>query len=358
MPCSASTRRPRILPSSVQRQFAGHDLVAAVRIAEESLRARRHPFDRTSAAAPRGPKHQRVLGINRAFHAEAAADVRRDYPHPDLGQFQHVPGDMRAGAVRVLRGAVERVAVVLGMKLAERGARLDRIGVDPVVDQPDRGDVLRLCEGSISRFLAAHHQGNGDIVRRLVPDRRRARFDGVFHGDDGRKLLVLDLDQFGGVACLRQRFGDDERDTVADRAHPPAAEDRAHGAKAFRPAHVLRHHRNEAAEPVRLDVGAGQYGQHAGGCLRPGSVDAFDEGVRVRRHHHDTVTLSREIDVVHVAAAAGDEAGIFQPRNGLANAEFSHALFLLDQARQRPGACIRLWLCGPSGIDLYSLCRE
>ena len=37
--------------------------------------------------------------------------------------------------------------------------------------------------------------------------------------DHRRQRLVVDLDQLGGVARLRQRLGDDEGDAVADEAH-------------------------------------------------------------------------------------------------------------------------------------------
>ena len=87
----------------VERQFAGDDLVAAVRIAEQRFRARRHPFHRAPADAARRPHHQRVLGIAAVLHAEAAADVGRDHAQLGLGNFQHIAGDLRAGAVRVLR---------------------------------------------------------------------------------------------------------------------------------------------------------------------------------------------------------------------------------------------------------------
>ena len=99
------------LAAFVERQFAGDDLVAALRVAEQCFRARRNPFDRPAADPARRPRHQRVLGIAAMLHAEAAADVRRDDAKFCFGNFQHLAGDRRARAVRILRGRIERVIV-------------------------------------------------------------------------------------------------------------------------------------------------------------------------------------------------------------------------------------------------------
>ena len=40
----------------------------------------------------------------------------------------------------------ECIAVVIGVVLAERGARFDRIRRDPIVDEIERGDVVRRGE--------------------------------------------------------------------------------------------------------------------------------------------------------------------------------------------------------------------
>ena len=40
------------------------------------------------------------------------------------------------------------------------------------------------------------------------------------------------------------------------------------------------------------------------------------------------MALVRQVDVVDIAAAAGDEAGVLDPGDGLADAEFVHAFLL------------------------------
>ena len=211
---------------AVERELRGRDLVASMGVAEEGFGARRRPSDRPAAAATRGPQHQRVLGIAAALHAEAAADVGRDHAQLGFGNSQHAAGELRAGAVRVLCRAVKRIAVAVGMILADCGARLDRIGVDAIVAELERDGLRRLGESRVGRLLVAHHQRERDIVGRFVPHRRRARFYRVLDGDHRRQRLVVDLDQLGGVARLLQRFGDDEGNAVADGANPIAREHR------------------------------------------------------------------------------------------------------------------------------------
>ena len=56
------------------------------------------------------------------------------------------------------------------------------------------------------------------VARVLVPDRWRIRRKRRFGADCGGQRLVADVDQFGGVLCLVQCLGDDERDRISDIA--------------------------------------------------------------------------------------------------------------------------------------------
>ena len=164
-------------------------------------------------------------------------------------------------AVRILGRGVKRVTRAVGMVLPDGGARLDRIGVDPIVDELDRDDVFGVAESGVGRFLAAHHQRHGDVVGRLVPHRRRPGFDRILGRNDRRQRFVLDLDQFGGVPRLLQGFRHHERDPVADCADLVACENCPERAVALRSAHVFRHDRLKApslsawtSAPVRTAI--------------------------------------------------------------------------------------------------------
>ena len=78
---------------------------------------------------------------------------------------------------------------------------------------------LALGEGRVGRLLVAEHQAEGVVAGRIVvPHLERVGLGGVLDIDQRRQRLVVDLDQLGGVARLRQRLGDDEGDAVADVA--------------------------------------------------------------------------------------------------------------------------------------------
>ena len=213
------------------------------------------------------------------------------------------------------------------MVVADSGARLDRIRGDAGVAHFQRDGVFGAGERGVGRVLAAHHQRERHIVGRLVPNDRRAGLDRILDIDHRRQRLVVDLDQFGGVLRLGQSLGDDEGDALAHGAHLVGGENTALGAKAFRPAHVFGHRGRQPAELIGQHIGAGQNGEHAVGGLGLGGVDALDARMRVRRHDNDGVALQRQVEIVDVTAAAGDEARVFNPRHGLADAKFRiHAI--------------------------------
>ena len=188
--------------------------------------------------------------------------------------------------------------------------------------------MLGVGEGGVGRVLVAHHQRERDIVRRLVPHRRRAGLDRILDADDRRQRLVVDLDQFGGVSRLRSVSATTKATRSPTARTLSAFEDRAQRAEAFRAAHVLGHRRRQAAELVGRDIGAGEHGEHAGRGLGLGGIDALDAGMGVRRHDHDAVALLRQVDVVDIAAAAGDETRVLDPGHGLTDAELVHAHLL------------------------------
>jgi hypothetical protein len=193
--------------------------------------------------------------------------------------------------------------------------------------------------------LPAHHERDCDIVGSAVPDNRSARLDRILERDHGRQGLIVDRDQLGGVARLLQGLRHHKGDAVADRADLSARQDRAERAVAFRAAHVLGHDRHQASDLIGLGVGAGEHGENSRSRLGRRRIDALDTRVGVRRHHQHTVALQRHVDVIDIAAAAGDEAGILKPGNRLADTEFCHAF--LSQKTASENRAIRAD-CGAS----------
>ena len=113
--------------------------------------------------------------------------------------------------------------------------------------------MLRLRERRIGRRLVADHQLKRDVaVRIVVPHFRRAILGGVFEQRHRRQRLVVDLDHFGRVARLRERFGDDEGDAVTHEARLVGLQKLLMNAVTLRRAEILRHHGGR--EPAEVIV--------------------------------------------------------------------------------------------------------
>ncbi len=106
------------------------------------------------------------------------------------------------------------------IELADGGARLDRVGDETVVDEVEPDDARRPGERRIDRGEVAEVPVVAEIARRLVAHLWRPRAQRRGRVGDGGLLDIVDPDQFGGVAGLRRRLGDDHRDRVADMADP------------------------------------------------------------------------------------------------------------------------------------------
>jgi hypothetical protein len=121
------------------------------------------------------------------------------------------------------------------------------------------------------------------VPRVLVPDRGRIRSKRSFGADCRGQRLVADVDQFGGVLCLVQCLGDDERNRVPDIADAIARQqwlrrDKGRGAVAP-PAADLRH---QTAETAASQILTGQNRKHAGRGQCTRDIDLADAGMRMR----------------------------------------------------------------------------
>ena len=183
---------------------------------------------------------------------------------------------------------------------------------------------------------------NADIAgRTVVPHLRCALAGGVLHAHHRRQRLVVDLDQLGGVARLAECLGHHEGDTVADEAHLLGGEQRLERAMALRGAEILRHQvRREGAEMLGRGIGPGQHGEDAGRGLRLRGIDAADACVGVRRIDERPVALVRQVDVVDIATAAGEEPLVLHSTHRLTDSEFGHVSpHSLCWLEREPSAC-------------------
>ena len=155
-------QKPAVL---VEGEFALGDMIAALRVGHEAVRAVRCPFDRPQDLL-RCPGQRGFLGIMIDFRAEAAADVGRDDTQLVLGYRQHERAHQQADDMRVLARGVERVAVFRPVVFGHGGARLHRVRHEPVVDQLQRRDAVRLGEGGIDFVMDQRRAGRGSLRHR------------------------------------------------------------------------------------------------------------------------------------------------------------------------------------------------
>ena len=190
---------------------------AAVRVGLEGVGALAGPFD-GPAEVLRGVEDEAVFGVDEAFHAETAADIAGDDAKLIACALHDVLRHVRVHAIDALTADGERIAGAI-RPFADGGAHLHRDGRHLVLDDAEARDVRRGGERRIGRRGVADLPVEDAVRRRLVPDLGRALGDRGFDVVDDGEVIVVDLDGFGGVACLPPRFGDDEGDAVADEAH-------------------------------------------------------------------------------------------------------------------------------------------
>src|SRR5207245_6379326 len=117
----------------------------------------------------------------------------------------------------------------------------------------------------------------------------------------------------------------DDDNGVADIAHLIDRERRP-GAHLHRRAVLGVDHpaADKIADPVGLELLAGQHANDAGHRLRLLHVDLLDLGMRVRAAHEHGMLHAGNHHVVDIAAAAGDEPLVFLARHASADTFDTH----------------------------------
>ncbi len=306
----------------VQRELGGGDMVAAVRIGDEGLRAVGVPLHRPAELA-RGPGDDHVLRVEVDLGAKAAAHIRGDHSHLALRQAEHECGHQQALDMRVLARDVQRVAVI-GARVARiRRARLDGVGHQAVVHEVELGDMRGACEGGVDRAPVADRPDIAGVVRRNLMQRRAAlRLRGVDHGG---KRLVIHFDQLGRIARLRLRFGDHDCDALADVAHL-ALRERRIGRLLHRLALDVGDQpaAGQAADLGGGEVRAGVDGDDAGRLLGLFCLDGAQHRMGMRRAYECGVGLSGERYIIGVLAGAGKKAIVLFAGNACSDQRAGH----------------------------------
>ena len=122
--------------------------------------------------------------------------------------------------------------------------------------------------------------------------------------DRGRQLLVVDVDQLGGVAGLGRGPRDDHGDGLAGEGDPVG------GQRRVRRRDLVGGDRPgvDAGALAVAEVGAGEHGDDVGGRRRGAGVDVGDPRVGEGAAHHREVQHPGGLEVVGPAGASGDQA--------------------------------------------------
>ena len=294
----------------VQRQLDPGHMVPPLRVGDEGLGAARRPLHRTPQHL-RGAGDERLLAVVHDLRAEPPADVRRDHPQLSLGNVQDEGAHHQPDDVRVLAGGEEGVLVRPGVVLRHRAARLHRVRHAAVVDELERGHVMRRLEGGVHRRLVRLEKApvEAEVRGQALVHLGRARRQRRLHVQDGRKLLDVELDRLGGVTRLGIGLGHHPGDGFADVAHHPFGEDRV--ARLLLRRAVAADRRPGAGQASGVaEIVAGEHPEHPGHRRRLRGVEPGDPPVRHVRAQEVHVGLPGAVDVVGVPALAGQEANV------------------------------------------------
>ena len=248
-------------------------------------------------AEPAGGERDRcVVGPGAGLAAEGPADVGRD--DADVGGVDADRlGEQVTRHVGVL-GGDPGLHPVGGGTDQDRVA-LDRGRGDALVDHPHAGhmvgvdeDVRGILGCALGRDVGADGlELQGGVVGERLLD--------VGHR---RQVVVVDIDQLGGVHRLGPGLGDDEDDRVTDVADLVDGE----GCSARLVVDV-----GETRERLAAEVVGGVDGEHARRGRRLGGVDAGDPGVCERAADEDGVGDAAALEVVHERALTEQELEVF-----------------------------------------------
>ena len=243
--------------------------------------------------------------------AEAATDVALSHAHPARGDAEHPRAD-EPQLVRVLRGRPELQSILDGVPGGHDAARLHRRRVLAALAERGADHVGGAGEGVGERWLLAHGAMRHVGALLLVHDSDVGRRD--LEVDHGRKRLELDVDQVAGVLGDVPVLGDNDRDRIADEAHGVRRQDRS-----GRPDDATADRRVERRVLEGREVLVREHGMDAGQRTGRGEVERDDPTVRDVAAHERRFQHARQRDVIDVATAPGEQAGVLLACHRLAD---------------------------------------
>ena len=204
-----------------------NQLRAALAVRQEAVGALIGPFHR-AVQRLRRVQDAGIFGIIDVLHPERAADIGGE----DADLFRrHVedPRKHRLVAGDALGRNLKGVALGGLVERSKCRARFHRHYGDAVIDDVELGHMggarkRRIDLGGVAVVIVER-----DVVGDVLVELRRAGLCRFRRIGDGRQRVDVDLDCFGGIACLRRGLRDDNGYGIADKAHLVGRKRRAVG---------------------------------------------------------------------------------------------------------------------------------
>ena len=229
--------------------------------------------------------------------------------------------------MRILRGRVEREMLFRLVIFRDRRARLHRVRNQAVIGDVERHDIGRRLEGGVGCAFVTDGPVVDHVARGFRVQLRRARLDRSADVRNGGQLFVIDDDGFRRVLGLVLGLGDHDRDRLTHKAH---------GLRRHRRPCAHLHARaipggngpaaDQIADLVVDELLTGQHADHARHLHRRRRIDTFYLGMCMRAADEVCVGHAQQLDIVDVAAFAGNETTVFLAHDACANAFNAHVL--------------------------------
>ena len=300
----------------VHRHFRVADVVAAMRIGQEGLRALASPLD-AAVDLLGGPGQGHVFGIKVNLGAKTAAHIGCDHAHFVLGQAQHKRSHQEALNVRILVGHIQHVLFGGAAVVADGHTRLHGVGNQAVVDQVQLGHVGSASKGGVDLALVTQCPFEAMVVRGSVVQLRA--LGGVAYINHGGQNVIVHHNGLSGILSLLNAVGNHHGHLIAHMARFAQCQHRVgwlfHGAAIG----VVDQPAAGQSTHLAFKVFANEDFDDARHFFCGADVNAFDGGVRVRAAHKDGVALRLHGDVVGVVACTGQKAVVLFAAQGFAD---------------------------------------
>ena len=308
----------------VQGHFCLGHMIAAMGIAQEGFRPVTGPFYRAIELLRR-PGAYRLFIIGEDFGAEATAHVGRHHAELMLRCDIHKCRHYQPMHMRVLRGQIQRRLVSTRIILADRSPGFHRVGHHTVVDQFYLRYLMGRRKCRIHGRRITKFPVQGQIVRHLFMQQRRAGLVGTRCGNYRRQFGIIHVDQFCAILGLRQSLSNHHSNGIAYETSLVDGQNvtRRHlgNFTAFtRDSHTT----DQAADAVVDQILSHEHADHARRRFCGRGVDRVDGRVGMWRANQNRIGLPRSVDIVGVVAFTGQETVVFLALYACANSILSH----------------------------------